>query len=168
MEQIDLGNLTKLMTCELCKGLFRMAHTLIDCGHTFCKLCLFDYIARFKGKKSAPKCPICQSNIDSNHKRSIFKDTYKQSIVDMLSPESVEKDVAIVKIAMQLFPEYGLSALLEEISSNGGQPDAKSNQTRAANEQLLRRLPEVIKNNLNIEYDKFVERIHEDPEGALI
>jgi len=76
-------------------------------------LCLLDYIARFKGKKSAPKCPICQSTIDPNHRKSIFRDVYKQSIVDMLSPESAEREVMIVKKSMQLFPEYGLSSLLE-------------------------------------------------------
>jgi E3 ubiquitin-protein ligase DRIP len=104
VEQLDVSNLTKLMTCELCKGLLRLAHTLMECGHTFCKMCLLDYIARFKGKKSAPKCPICQFSIDPNHKKSIFRDTYKQDIVDLLVPESKEKDIGIVKKSIQLFP----------------------------------------------------------------
>jgi hypothetical protein len=32
VEQLDVSNLTKLMTCELCKGLLRLAHTLMECG----------------------------------------------------------------------------------------------------------------------------------------
>jgi len=46
--------------------------------------------------------------------------------------------------------------------------DSKPNATRSANEQLLRRLPETIKSNLNISYDKYVERMHEDPESAVV
>jgi hypothetical protein len=135
--------LVKIATCELCKGLFRLAHTLLECGHTFCKPCIFDYIARFKGKKSSPKCPNCQTTIDQALKKSIFRDTYKQAIVDILSPESVEADKLIIEKAIQFFPECGLSSLVDELASNGPETRTSDQLSKAANEQFLaaRRLP---------------------------
>lgn len=100
-----------------------------------------DYIGRFKGKKSAPKCPMCQSNIDPNHKKSIFRDSYKQSIADLLSPECAKMEADIVRKVMELFPACGLSSLLGEIVGDKAEFDPKTSSTRAANEQLLRRLP---------------------------
>ena len=51
--------ITNILKCNICKGLFRFAHTIIDCGHTFCQLCIFTYIKTFKGRNPTVKCPQC-------------------------------------------------------------------------------------------------------------
>ncbi len=75
-----------MLRCYICEGLFRFAHTIVDCGHTFCQICIFNYIRGFKGRNPSIKCPQCHITIESNYKRSIIRDIYKQNIVDTLAP----------------------------------------------------------------------------------
>lgn len=53
--------MTNMLRCHLCEGLLRFAHTLVDCGHTFCQQCVFTYIRGFKGKRPEVKCPQCHA-----------------------------------------------------------------------------------------------------------
>lgn len=78
-----------MLRCPMCSGLYRFAHTLVDCGHTFCQFCLFTYIKSFKGRNPSVKCPQCNALIDSNYSRSIMKDVFKQNLVDVLEPSYV-------------------------------------------------------------------------------
>ncbi|OII71108.1 zinc C3HC4 type domain-containing protein [Cryptosporidium andersoni] len=43
-----------LLECPLCKGFFRNATTIKECLHTFCNVCIINYIE--SGKESCPKC----------------------------------------------------------------------------------------------------------------
>ena len=86
-----------MLRCIICEGLFRFAHTLVDCGHTFCQICIFNYIKSFKGRNPAIKCPECHNIVDTNFKRSIMRDVFKQTLVDTLAPEYAMSDQIIVK-----------------------------------------------------------------------
>lgn len=106
--------LTKMLRCYICEGLFRFAHTIVDCGHTFCQICIFNYIRGFKGRNPSIKCPQCHITIESNYKRSIIRDIYKQNIVDTLAPQFAKQDQIIVKRVQQLFPEFDLEYLFDQ------------------------------------------------------
>lgn len=103
-----------MLRCYICEGLFRFAHTIVDCGHTFCQICIFNYIRGFKGRNPSIKCPQCHITIENNYKRSIIRDIYKQNIVDTLAPQFAKQDQIIVKRVQQLFPEFDLEYLFEE------------------------------------------------------
>lgn len=53
--------LTNQLKCSICKGLYIFAHTIVDCGHTFCQKCLFEHIKSFKGRNPSVKCSQCHS-----------------------------------------------------------------------------------------------------------
>lgn len=103
-----------MLQCKLCDGFYRFAHTLVDCGHTFCQICILAYIKTFKGKNPEIKCPQCHEPINQNYRKSIMKDVFKQNLVDILSPEFAERDSLIVKRVQTLFPEYSLEFLVDE------------------------------------------------------
>lgn len=96
--------LTNMLRCSICSGLFRFAHTIVDCGHTFCQICLFNYIRGFKGRNPSIKCPQCHNPVEFNYKRSIIRDIFKQTLVDSLAPEFAIEDQVIVRRVQQLFP----------------------------------------------------------------
>lgn len=73
-----------MLKCSICRGLYRFAHTLVDCGHTFCQFCIFSYIKSFKGRNPSIKCPQCNGEIDCNYGKSIMRDVFKQSLVDIV------------------------------------------------------------------------------------
>lgn len=105
-----------MLKCKICDGLYRFAHTIVDCGHTFCQICILTYIKGFKGKNPEVKCPQCHALIDANYRRSIIKDVFKQSLVDMLDPSFVEQDNLIINRVKKLFPEIDLEFLLDEFT----------------------------------------------------
>ncbi len=45
--------------CHLCNGILRDAHTVIECGDSFCKNCICVY---FSNKKNT-SCPKCHENM---------------------------------------------------------------------------------------------------------
>lgn len=103
-----------MLRCKICHGLIRFAHTLVECGHTFCHLCILNCIKAYRGKNPDAKCPECHHSIDGNYRKSIIKDIFKQSLVDMLVPEFAERDQLIVKRVQQLFPEFDLEYIIDE------------------------------------------------------
>ncbi len=78
----------KSLVCPLCGGYFRAAHTLLDCGHTYCYICFASYLQSLKGFRPQIKCPTCFNPID-NLNKSIVVDQFKQALVDLLTPDSV-------------------------------------------------------------------------------
>lgn len=79
--------ISPLLTCRICSGLFRDAHTITECLHTFCKSCLLkEFVA---GKR---RCPHCNTDLKPNPVAFILHDRTLQSLVDKLHPEVVEAD----------------------------------------------------------------------------
>jgi len=52
--------------------------------------------------------------MDKNFTKSIRKDPYKQSIVDLLYPEFQTKDAIIIKRCKELFPDIEIEAIKDE------------------------------------------------------
>jgi len=111
MAKVD--EMTNMLLCKLCGGLLRLAHTLIDCGHSFCQQCIFAYIRGFKGRNPDVKCPQCYSPLEPVYHRSIMRDVFKQSLVDLLEPTYALKEKMLIERIRKLFPEFNLTFLLD-------------------------------------------------------
>ena len=61
------SELNKYLVCSLCDGYYRFAHSVSECGHTFCKICIFNYANKQNGKR----CPQCFEDLGSDLKKSI-------------------------------------------------------------------------------------------------
>jgi hypothetical protein len=51
-----------VLRCKICKLCFNSDYkkpTIIECGHTFCKICI--------SKAESNKCPICKTGVDLNN-----------------------------------------------------------------------------------------------------
>ena len=101
-----------MLRCKLCSGLLRFAHTLAQCGHTFCQLCIFSYINAFKGRNPDVKCPQCHAPVEPVFHRSVIRDVFKQSLVDLLDPSFAIREKVIIERIRRLFPEFNLAFLL--------------------------------------------------------
>lgn len=79
-----------------------------------CRRCIYQH---FKKNKVA-KCPRCGEGIEKNFSRSVKRDPYKQSLVDLLYPQFNEQDNQIIKRCRQLFPEIDIQAIKDELDSS--------------------------------------------------
>lgn len=112
-ESISKEEVGGMLKCKLCGGLLRFAHTLVECGHTFCQQCIFEHIHSFKGKRPEVKCPECHGPIDPPFSKSVMKDIFKQSLVDTVEPSYKETEKILIDRISKLFPNYKLDFLLE-------------------------------------------------------
>jgi E3 ubiquitin-protein ligase DRIP len=87
-------DLNVYLGCKICHGYFREAHTLTECLHTFCRVCINKEFQ--KSGKSDKSCPICHVSLGFSPK--IMFDRTIQAIVDKIFPEfSSENDTAGLK-----------------------------------------------------------------------
>ena len=63
--EFSIKDLNQYLTCILCNGYYRDAHTIAECMHTFCKSCIYKHF-HSKGTKGSVTCPTC----DPNHNNS--------------------------------------------------------------------------------------------------
>ena len=77
------------LTCFLCKGMYRDAHTINECMCTFCKGCITKY---FRENKTANKCPHCNIELGGKPLETIIKDVTLQNIADWLIPDFRQRD----------------------------------------------------------------------------
>jgi polycomb group RING finger protein 3 len=93
-EELDTQKIINILTCTICKGIFRDPHTINECMHTFCKACIYKHIYKSKDRYVCPY-PKCKSEIYSGKPLdSIISDTSVADIVDKLFPEFKERDEA--------------------------------------------------------------------------
>lgn len=90
--QIPLKDVNNLLTCQLCNGYFQEAHTIPECMHTFCRICIHSYFQQCP-KGNNIQCPVCKTEIGVYHVAlsKIIFDRNIQSIVDKLIPISQEE-----------------------------------------------------------------------------
>lgn len=86
------------LTCWLCKGVYRDAHTINECMCTFCKGCIYHFFTEIPTRN---KCPSCQAELGGKPLETIVKDTTLQNIVDWLIPDFKERDDKLKAILLQ-------------------------------------------------------------------
>jgi len=90
----ELRSLNPFIMCTLCRGYLRDAHTIKECLHSFCKVCLhafFDRLDRVHQKARCPRCDIVLDGLDPI-KQSLRYDRSLQDFVDKILPEVVAKE----------------------------------------------------------------------------
>ena len=83
-----------IITCQLCKGLYREAHTINECLCTFCKKCIFSFYSK---NNLADKCPQCHTNLGGYPQSCILPDQKVQILVDLIYPNFKEADLDLKK-----------------------------------------------------------------------
>jgi len=85
--QFKLKDLNSQLSCTLCNGYFREAHTIPECMHTFCKICIFKHFVTNKvtGPITCPTCGTSLGPYTSCGSKVVF-DRNLQSVVDKLFP----------------------------------------------------------------------------------
>ena len=56
---IDVGHLTQMLQCGICKNTLSNPKSL-RCSHSFCKLCLDGLVEFIEGGSAVLKCPTCE------------------------------------------------------------------------------------------------------------
>jgi hypothetical protein len=92
------GDMLQYLTCWLCKGVYRDAHTINECMCTYCKGCIFHYFTEIPTRA---KCPCCQTELGGKPLETIVKDTTLQNIVDWLIPDFKDRDDKLKAVLLQ-------------------------------------------------------------------
>eukprot|EP01017_Pseudomicrothorax_dubius_P048150 TRINITY_DN8713_c0_g1_i3.p1 TRINITY_DN8713_c0_g1~~TRINITY_DN8713_c0_g1_i3.p1 ORF type:complete len:310 (+),score=60.16 TRINITY_DN8713_c0_g1_i3:117-1046(+) len=114
------------LVCKLCNGLLRFAQTLVECGHSYCKSCLTEFI---QGNRN-PKCPRCEHSIEKTFMQSIRKDSFKQSLVDILYPSYAAGDTLLVKRTRELLPELEIQRIVDSYNYTKAYPNTRRLKAR--------------------------------------
>lgn len=83
------ADMLQYLTCYLCKGVYRDAHTLNECMCTYCKACIHHY---YQENGSRTKCPSCEVDLGGKPLEAVVRDMTLQSIVDWLIPDFKMRD----------------------------------------------------------------------------
>ena len=83
------ADMLKYLTCYLCKGVYRDAHTINECMCTFCKGCVYSF---FFENAARNRCPNCKTELGGKPLETIVRDITLQNIVDWLIPDFKERD----------------------------------------------------------------------------
>ena len=102
--QSDKSLFDPFLTWSICQGFLRDAHTIIECGHTFCKNCICFYSSK---RTAAIKCPDCNEDLGGRPLDHVVPDPSIQNIVDILYPEFKQLDVIAVKAMYKAFEDEG-------------------------------------------------------------
>lgn len=83
------ADMLSYLTCFLCKGVYRDAHTVNECMCTFCKGCIYTF---FNENTARNRCPSCKTELGGKPMETIVRDITLQNIVDWLIPDFKERD----------------------------------------------------------------------------
>lgn len=91
---VSVAELNEFLTCPLCHGYFREAHTIPECLHSFCKACILKNFTEHN-QKGHVTCPTCKTNLGvyANNKQLIY-DRNLQALIDEIFPEFGEQERA--------------------------------------------------------------------------
>jgi polycomb group RING finger protein 3 len=73
--------LNQHLVCTLCMGYFNDACTIIECLHTFCRVCIMRHV------RDSSLCPQCEQGLGANPRDLVRTDRTLQSIVDKVFPQ---------------------------------------------------------------------------------
>lgn len=98
-DQPTKADMLQYLTCFLCKGVYRDAHTINECMCTFCKGCIYHF---FTENAQRTKCPSCDVDLGGKPLEAVVRDITLQNIVDWLIPDFKMRDD---KLKVQLLKE---------------------------------------------------------------
>jgi hypothetical protein len=157
--EFPLSNITTHLTCQLCNGYYRDAHTIVDCLHTFCRSCLILYFDKqkrtgltpYEAKRGYTKkmsCPTCQLEIGPHPFKAltsistiqILPDRTLQEVVDKLFPRFKAREVDEEKKFykernIQLKAEYQQQQQQQQLGGDNGVDGSNNNGKEEANGQ---------------------------------
>ena len=115
--ELLVADLNELLSCSLCHGYYRDAHTVTECMHTFCKSCILLYFHR-NNTRGAIHCPTCETNLGiMKHIDTKIKfDRDVQAIVDKIFPHFAEQEK---EQEIKFYQERGI-AYRAEMNKRGG------------------------------------------------
>eukprot|EP00347_Sterkiella_histriomuscorum_P014072 403362268 len=100
------ADMLQYLTCWLCKGVYRDAHTINECMCTYCKGCVFKY---YSDNPTRYKCPQCQSELGGKPLETVVKDQVLQNIVDSLIPDFKQRDDKLKSLLLKSLIEKRIS-----------------------------------------------------------
>lgn len=90
---VSLGEVAPFLTCTLCGGFLRDAHTITECLHTFCLGCVRRHMRVIDNKVNHGRCPTCQGGVSKTaFDLAVLPDHAKQRLLDKLMPQWKEAD----------------------------------------------------------------------------
>lgn len=136
---LDRSELNGLLTCSLCKGLYRDAHTVLECMHTFCKSCILVHFHNnnIRGSIQCPQCNVSLGMYSHLTSKMIY-DRDLQSIVDKVYPEFIllEKEEEVQHYKKLKIPlKSAVTNKRERESSDGQEREKKRTKESAGDEQ---------------------------------
>lgn len=80
-----------ILTCPLCRGIFRDPQTICECLHTFCEACLIKYFQKVSPNENYA-CPKCHTDIGTNssYKNRIKDNKIFSNLINIMFPELAE------------------------------------------------------------------------------
>ena len=75
------------LVCALCGGYFRDCHTITECLHSFCQVCILAHLRQNKNS-----CPRCGVDLGPHPMTAVLHDRQLQAIVDKIFPEFEDID----------------------------------------------------------------------------
>lgn len=135
--RLDLKDLKSHLTCGLCTGFFRDAHTILECMHTFCKSCILSHFHN-NNVRGSIECPTCDAKLGlyGHLSTKMIYDRDVQSVVDKLFPQFIafEKQEEIKFYADKGIPLKSLSIKHERDKSEDVQGSSKKAKLSGAAE----------------------------------
>lgn len=111
----QLAQLDNLLRCHICKEFLRTP-VLTPCGHTFCSLCIRQYL------RQDPKCPLCLNELRESSLRSEFlvgeiveiHKSSRQALIDSLkdrTDDGSKGDSPLIELGSQSDPDDDIQIL---------------------------------------------------------
>lgn len=75
------------LVCALCGGYFRDCHTLTECLHSYCQVCILAHLRQNKNS-----CPRCGVDLGPHPMTAVLHDRQLQGVVDNIFPEFEDAD----------------------------------------------------------------------------
>lgn len=123
----SLAQLDTLLRCHICKDFLKIP-VLTPCGHTFCSLCIREYI------NNSAKCPLCLSELRESMLRSEFLVNEITECYSNLRPSLLECLQVVKKGNKDVITEVVNDSSLIEIDSD---PDIEIGKTHVVGNDFI-------------------------------
>lgn len=121
------------LQCSICSELFVSATTL-NCNHTFCQMCINNWLDQPKTRK---ECPICRALV-KQQTRSLVLDSFIDRMVDNLSEDMKQRRTEIVEERR----------VLSHVSSLVANPNKRRKTTQQAPPAIPNVPPQAVNHNV--------------------